>query len=111
MLRLFVNVTILLCLLMGFAACSKQEFVPLQYSASGSSIGYTYIPAKIDIVVVPDNTPSIGEPFLPLTQEFSSFVTGLQGNYWDYHVMRSLLFQPSPINFALVDPQYNSSTM
>lgn len=97
-------------LTLSFISCSKQEFVRQQYTANGSEIGFRYIPAKVDLVLVPDNTASIGYAFNTLTSRFNSFISTLRGQYWDYHVMRSLLFNPDPISNALVNPDYNSAT-
>ncbi len=99
-----------------FAGCAKQEFVKEQFTASASAVGFRYLPAKVDILMVPDNTGSINSVFSTVQSQLAGFVSGLQGQYWDYHVGRSPVYYPSGTtrtvgNPVLVNGTYNTNVL
>ncbi|MGE4233307.1 MAG: hypothetical protein AB7F43_08265 [Bacteriovoracia bacterium] len=91
--------------------CSKQEFVRNQYAANGSDIGFRYVPAKVDLVMVVDNTGSVNYGFNSISSQLSSFTSQLKNQYWDYHVTKTFVYNPNPsqpMSKVLVHPDYNS---
>jgi hypothetical protein len=97
--------------ILGISGCSKQEFVKQQFTADASAVGSRYLPAKVDIVMVPDNTASLNAVFTTVQPTLSSFVNSLQGQQWDYHVGRVSIYNPSNITQVLVNPQTNVATL
>ncbi|MBI3555621.1 MAG: hypothetical protein HY074_05105 [Deltaproteobacteria bacterium] len=99
-----------------FSGCAKQQFVKEQFTASASAVGFRYLPAKVDILMVPDNTGSINSVFSTVQSQLSGFVSGLQGQYWDYHVGRSPVYYPANTprsvgNPVLVNGDYNTNVL
>src|SRR5207245_994299 len=61
----------------------------------------------VDILVVPDNTGSINQALTTLQNQLNGFATQMNST-WDYHLARSMIQNPSPINRVLVNPTYNT---
>ena len=99
----------------GFTGCAKQEYVKSQFTASASAVGSRYLPAKVDILMVPDNTGSVNSVFSTVQSEMAGFISGLQGQYWDYHVGRSPVYYPSgtprSVGLPVLVSSYNTSTL
>lgn len=94
--------------------CAKQQFVKQQFNeAVAAASGSRTLPAKVDILLVPDNTGSVNVAFTQLQSELANFVSNLQSQAWDYHIASSPIdYQGSyyPINQVLVNPTYNTTT-
>lgn len=99
----------------GFSGCAKQEFRKEQFTASASAVGFRYLPAKVDILMVPDNTGSTNNIFPQLQGTMSGFISSLQGKYWDYHVGRSPVYYSGGTrhvsNPILVNGQFNTNVL
>lgn len=97
---------------LSFIGCAKQEYRKEQYVTNGAAVGFRYLPAKVDILMVPDNTGSTNSIFGQLQGQLSSFVSGMQDKFWDYHVGRSPIYYPSgaakTITRVLVNGKFNT---
>ncbi|MBI3541830.1 MAG: hypothetical protein HY075_00960 [Deltaproteobacteria bacterium] len=99
------------------SGCAKQEFRKEQFTAQAGAVGFRYLPAKVDILLVPDNTPSVANIVGPLQSQLSGFVSGLQGQYWDYHVGQTPVCASSGAGSGrigspiLVNAQFNTDTL
>ena len=89
--------------------CAKQEFQKQQVTAAAASVGFRQLPAKVDILIVPDDSASISVAWNDVNAQVASFAANLQGQYWDYHVARSLMSKTTPISQVLVHPEFNSA--
>ena len=87
--------------------CAPPEYRKQQFSTQASSAGSRFIPAKIDIVFVPDNSASLNIAMSTVQSQLANFTNELKSMYWDYHVARSLMINPSAITQVLVNPQFN----
>lgn len=92
--------------------CGQQEFQKQELISGGLAEQYRFIPGKVDIVVVTDNSPSISIPmYASLQSQLSTFATGLKSKFWDYHVAKIDMWYPSDITKVLVNPDYNQATL
>lgn len=100
--------------LMGFVGCAKQEFQKVDEKAAAAAVGARFLPAKVDILVVPDNSASVNMAYQVLQAQFSGFIQNLSNRNWDYHVARSPISYSGgyyPIRQVLVNPKFNTSTL
>lgn len=104
-------IAILLLAVLALAGCAKEEYRKQIYQQSSGSVGFRYLPAKVDIIIVPDNTDSANNAMPIIQANLGGFISGMQSMYWDYHVAKSDMINPSAINRVLVHPTYNSSTL
>ncbi len=93
------------------SSCGKQEFRKTEFSEAAAAIGSRTLPAKVDIVLVPDNSASLSSAFNIIQDQLSQFISKLDNENWDYHVAKSYMINPDPIRSVLVNPKYNSTTL
>lgn len=92
-----------------FTGCAKQEFQKQKVTSAAAAVGFRQLPAKVDILIVPDDSASISVAWNDVNAQVASFASSLQGQYWDYHVARSLMSKTTSINQVLVHPEFNSA--
>lgn len=105
--QLFVAVSLGSALL-GVMGCAKEEFRRNTFEASASAVGFRYLPAKVDIVMVTDNSASLNYAFSTVQSQLAGFAGGMRGQYWDYHLAKIAIINPTEINRVLVNPEFNS---
>jgi hypothetical protein len=94
--------------------CGKDEFVDQRYSESLAAVGYQTVPAKLDLMLVVDNTPSFGFPYAEFQNSLPSLVSQLASQGWDYHITAIAMapgntstYTYQAISRVLVDPNKN----
>jgi len=99
--------------LLGLAltSCAKQEYQKVQYERTGLAVGFRYLPAKVDILFVVDNTASVNNAVQIMQSQLGNFVNSIQSKYWDYHIAKMTIANPSPINQVLVNPEFNTNRL
>ena len=68
------------------SGCGKDEFVDQKFSSSVAAQGYQLIPAKVDLLIVVDNTPSFAFPYSSLQSALPALVQSLASQGWNYHI-------------------------
>lgn len=91
--------------------CGKEEYVKQEFTENYAAAGQRYLPAKVDIVMVPDNSGSISYGFDVVQNQLYTFINELYSKDWDYHFMRSYMIKPAAISKVLVNPNYNGPTL
>lgn len=108
MLKLYSKIAAYALVAMALTSCAKEEFQKQTVQATAAAVGFRQIPAKVDILIVPDNSPSVNGALSTVQSKLGSFVSSLQNQYWDYHVAKSFIVNPSPIREVLVNPEFNT---
>lgn len=91
--------------------CGKEEYVKQEFTASSQGSGFRSVPAKVDIVFVPDNSGSMNTALSTVEGQISGFVSSLRSKYWDYRVAKSLMIGPAPIQQVLVNPDFMGANL
>lgn len=76
---------LLLGLLVMTVGCGKQAFVVTNTTTTFSAPGGYTIPAKVDVLLVEDDTGSMYEAYTPIARQLPPFLEGLEASGWDYH--------------------------
>ena len=104
----------LICALAGVVGCAKQEFKPAAFTKNAAAVGSRFLPAKVDILLVVDNTPSAAASVIQIQNQLSGFLSDMNGKFWDYHIAKmplSIQSSYSPINHILVNANFNSTSL
>jgi hypothetical protein len=72
-------------LLLTLSGCGKQNFVISSKVEAQTAPGSFTIPAKVDILLVEDDTGSMNEIYPMVSSATPSFLTALEAKGWDYH--------------------------
>jgi hypothetical protein len=81
--------------------CGKAEFVKGTTAQQQASPGSFAIPAKVDLLLVEDNTPSIYEAYSAIASQIPVFLNELEGRGWNYRLATSPLVTSRPLNQIL----------
>lgn len=82
-------------------SCGPPAYRGLEFTENAQSAGSTFIPAKVDIVLVEDDTGSMGQVYSQIKDQLNSFLQGLEGHGWDYHFAVSPLTHFRAVSQAL----------
>lgn len=96
---------------MTIAGCAQQQFQKAQFVATTSAAGSRSLPAKVDILLVIDNSASMSNAISIVQAQLGQFISNLQGEFWDYHVAHTTIMSPTNINQVLVNPTYNTQNL
>ncbi len=83
------------------SGCGADAFVTASRVEEGVSPGSFTIPAKVDILLVQDNSGSMQEVYGELQQQIPPFLAGLEQSGWDYHFATIPLLNDRPVNQVL----------
>jgi hypothetical protein len=67
------------------SGCGAQGYVPASTSAAQSAPGSFTVPAKVDVLLVEDDTGSMSEAYDAIAADMPQFLSGISGKGWDYH--------------------------
>jgi len=67
------------------SGCGKQEFAVTESSTSAAAPGSFSVPAKVDILLVEDDTGSMNEAYPQVASQMPALLTSLESKGWDYH--------------------------
>lgn len=81
-----VLATALAGLLVMSAGCGKQAYVVTASQAPQQAPGSFAVPAKVDVLLVQDDTGSSRPIFSNISSQLDTFLTNLQSQGWDYHL-------------------------
>ena len=96
---LILNLSVIaLATLMG---CGKADFVKGTTAQEQASPGSFVIPAKVDLLLVEDNTPSIYEAYSAIASQIPVFLNDLESRGWDYRLATSPLVSSRSLNQIL----------
>lgn len=84
--KLFLSPIAALVLAAAVTGCGKEEFVDQKYSTSVSAAGYQTVAAKVDLLIVTDNTGSFSFPYGEFQAYMPTFVNALASQGWNYHI-------------------------
>lgn len=90
------------------SGCSKAAFDATAAQDSQRAPGTYTVPAKVDFVLVEDDTGSMDEAYPQIDGAMPAFLSGLQNSGWDYHFMAMPLTTYRSIN-QIVASQYDSN--
>jgi hypothetical protein len=69
---------------LALSACGNQKFAVGVLSGGATAPGDYEIPAKVDILLVEDNTASMNEAYSSVQAQMPAFLNQLQNSGWDY---------------------------
>ncbi len=72
-------------------ACSEQAFLPGTLNAKQNSPGTYLLPAKVDIILAEDDTPSMYQAMPTIQAQIPQFLERLESSGWDYRFVVSPL--------------------
>lgn len=91
------------------SGCGKPEYINPTRTASGADIGFRNLPAKVDILLVVDNSPSAALALHKVQSTLENFVMGMKSMYWDYHIAKvNMVNSDHWIHQVLVNPEFNT---
>ncbi|MBI2606373.1 MAG: hypothetical protein HYW49_09865 [Deltaproteobacteria bacterium] len=96
---------------MALGGCGKQEYRKAEFAATSQEAGARQLPAKVDIVIVPDNSGSMNAALATVESQMAGFVSSLRSKYWDFRIAKTAIINPSPIQKVLVNPDFNGATL
>ncbi len=109
--RVLLSISLFAIASVFLSACGKQEYKKQEFVANEEQPSFRSVPAKVDIVVVADNTGSMNTALGSVESQFSGFISGLKANYWNYRVGKVMISNPTEINKVLVNPDFNAATL
>lgn len=97
--------------LMILTACGTQDFQQRQFIAASAPSGFRALPAKVDLLFVLDDSPSVSAASSIISQQLSTFTNQLQTKYWDYHVAKTSIVRSEDVTSVLVNPLFNTDRL
>jgi hypothetical protein len=79
------------------AGCGKQAFQVAASSEQQQAPGIFNVPARVDILLVEDDTGSMRETFSQIAAQMPAFLEDLRSRGWDYHFATAPLTTLRPI--------------
>jgi hypothetical protein len=83
------------------SACSEQGFVPGTLNAKQASPGTFTLPAKVDIILAEDDSPSMAQALPTIKSQIPQFLSQLESSGWDYRLVTTPLTVDRPFNQIL----------
>lgn len=109
--KVFMGITMIAAASTLLSACGKAEYKKQEFVSKESQPNFRNIPAKVDIVLVADNTGSMNTALATVESQFSGFIQNMKSQYWDYRVAKVMISNPSNISRVLVNPELNNPTL
>ena len=101
--QFLILIAVLSSLVLMTVGCGKQEFVANPSTTLEKAPGSFSIPPKIDLLLVEDDTGSMGEIFSDIKQQMPLFLKDLDREGWDYHFGMTPITSVFDINNPHVD--------
>ncbi|MGZ3687472.1 MAG: hypothetical protein ACXWP5_11615 [Bdellovibrionota bacterium] len=92
----------------GFVGCNDTAYIVTKTSFTQRGPGNFYIPPKVDLLIVEDDSTSMQASFTQIKDQFPAFLTKLDNEGWDYHFAVAALGQENLLT-AAVGSHYDSN--